>query len=707
MLVRLAMGFFEEFNNLFGYDWWGTGTADKEPEKEHGETNKYQKDDELEALIEDVLFLTEPPPTKEVRYEEHKSHHPPSPLSHPQPSPQLQTTAPHPWQNHQVPVQNQYPPLQGQVPHNPTATIQDNQPIPPSTPYHPPPHPYYYNPYNYMYARQVSQEMPPPTQAQDAEDSQPQARSYSSDDGLSRDQAMKTNSEPLPPLPSPVQNHFFPPPPPPSFYNIPPPPRVFLDSSPDPFMSQAPIGPQQVRARSHEDLLSARTHEAVEDGEITLQTMLEEKLAADAELIESVANEEDLDEEAVHNLEAGRPSPYFFPPLARMNSEDDRHGYPLEEDYLDRDGTIPKVFMAQGHLEYLSLSSSNKSPFPEDASLDLLKEFLDTEDEAEDEEDDTISELDETMMCQTPEGLIGSCSTPTECSMVSGLPSGPCSVPSVKGHLTCCLHSAHCGHQSAQLVTYIHNQDYPSPTSTLPSCPISIALLPDICQVRLDFLHLSLPPPVSGSCDPSNSLTLSTTPGGSVSPHTLCDYIGGTADPLTPDIPHLYAHYNLSHSPSPHPFHQLNLNMAVNFPSTWNIRVAQIRCDLDSSILAPLMAASTCSQWYTSPSGIMDSVNLLSGSTKQFKACIKPDPAACAIKYHFYSVVCNMEDQVQIIGSNVTMCGVTEDEWEVVVPVGGDMGVVVTPGKKQDGGASSFTVGYTLLYDCTGLLGQN
>merc|ERR1719318_1871023 len=259
MLVRLAMGFFEEFNNLFGYDWWGTGTADKEPEKEHGETNKYQKDDELEALIEDVLFLTEPPPTKEVRYEQHKPHHPPSPPSHPL-SPSLQTSPPHPWQN-QVPVQDQYPPLQGhQVPYNPT--IQDNQPIPPSTPYHPPhhpPHPYYYNPYNYMYARQTPQEMPPSTQAQDAEDSQPQARSYSSD-GLSSDQAMKTNSEPLPP-PSPVQNHFFlPPPPHSSFYNSPPPPpRVFLDSSLDTFMSQAPIGPQQLRARSHENLLSART----------------------------------------------------------------------------------------------------------------------------------------------------------------------------------------------------------------------------------------------------------------------------------------------------------------------------------------------------------------------------------------------------------------------------------------------------------------
>jgi hypothetical protein len=32
--TELAMDFFEEFNNLFGYDWWGSGTADDDPEQE-------------------------------------------------------------------------------------------------------------------------------------------------------------------------------------------------------------------------------------------------------------------------------------------------------------------------------------------------------------------------------------------------------------------------------------------------------------------------------------------------------------------------------------------------------------------------------------------------------------------------------------------------------------------------------------------------
>ena len=268
--------------------------------------------------------------------------------------------------------------------------------------------------------------------------------------------------------------------------------------------------------------------------------------------------------------------------------------------------------------------------------------------------------------------------------MVSGHPSGSCTVPSVSGDLTCCLHTARCGQQSAQLVTYIHNEEYPVTTSSVPSCPISIALLPDICQVRLDFLHFSLAPPVGGSCDPDNSITLSTTPGGHITKRPLCGHIADAGDHLSSNIPHLYAHYNRSHSPLPFHYHQLNLHIAVNdFPSTWNIRVAQIRCDLSTSSLTPLMATSSCSQWYTASSTIMDSMILLSGSKNQFRACIKPDQEACAIKYHFYSVVCNMQDKVEIMGTDMSACGGTKDEWEMVVPASDTMGLVVTPGKEQ------------------------
>ena len=59
--TELAMDFFEEFNNLFGYDWWGTGTADDDPEQEVAsqervDTNKIQKDDDLAALAVETMI---------------------------------------------------------------------------------------------------------------------------------------------------------------------------------------------------------------------------------------------------------------------------------------------------------------------------------------------------------------------------------------------------------------------------------------------------------------------------------------------------------------------------------------------------------------------------------------------------------------------------------------------------------------------------
>jgi len=351
-------------------------------------------------------------------------------------------------------------------------------------------------------------------------------------------------------------------------------------------------------------------------------------------------------------------------------------------------------------LDYSSLASSKTTPQPE---VETVKELFNEEEQILDENED-VSEVDETTICQTEEGLIGSCNSPTECAMVSGLPSGSCTVPSVSGNLQCCLHTARCGQKSAQLVTYINNELYPATTSSVQSCPVSIDLLPDICQVRLDFLHFSFKPSVGGACDLANAISLSTTPGGVIAQHPLCGHIEETGDHLSSSVPHLYAHYNLSHSPLPYHHHQLNVHIAVkDFPSTWNIRVAQIRCDLNPSKLTPLMATTSCSQWYTSPSATMDSVILLSGSKNQFKACIKPDQDACGIRYHFYSAVCHKQDQIQIMGTNISACGAVKEELEVVLPATNTMGVVATPGEEQDGGASSYTVGYTLLYDCTDL----
>ena len=290
--------------------------------------------------------------------------------------------------------------------------------------------------------------------------------------------------------------------------------------------------------------------------------------------------------------------------------------------------------------------------------------------------DDDIPELDDAIVCQTPDGKFGTCVSPTECSFVSGVSSSPCKDPSVTEDLTCCVHLATCGQQSPHQVTYIHN-----PTTTnLSSCPISIALHPTVCQIRMDFLRMSFLPPLEGFCNSSNSVTLTSSPGGILFHNALCGTISdGSFGPLSTNIPHLYTHFDLNTDPFPYSIHHLNFLLSVSdFPSTLNIRAVQIPCDADSP--SPLMANPSCSQWYSSPDGIITSLTNLNTDI-QTKVCIKPDPAACAVKYIIHSVECSKEDQVQIMGSDMVLCGVKEKE--LVLPAGIDMGLLVTQVRKM------------------------
>jgi len=732
----LATDFFEEFNSLFGYDWWGkdSGTTTKSPQEE---IRKQDTKNEIDAIMEDLLLTErhrsghEVPAPKSSKEKVDPVNTTPSPNQNPGTTPRFSTPSltsnldlsPPPTpvfdENHapeMEPVARAFDLHAWQAPtvQTPPVSTHHAAHVVPDLPYQVPPpqghgdnNPYphqVYNPYLYpaayvqtpygmqpfhpsMHAAESFSEQGIKSPTPDTEKTDgaqlpsslvppfpfyyfplpyhPHASSVGSDRDPSLDTFMSQ-----PPI-APASGQYEGSPQLMGPWNI---PRMFLDPTMNTFMARG--APAQA-TKDKEDVPSARSYgtEVEDEDRITLQTMLDEKKAADDKLKEKYRVSKDK-----------TTSTLPPPPEARMAEK------PLSREIVD--------LLARAPLDYSSLTSSKTTPQPE---VEAVKEILDDEEEIPDEDVD-VSELDETTICQTEEGLIGSCNTPTECAMVSGLPSGPCTVPSISGNLQCCLHTAWCGQKSAQLVTYINNELYPATTSSVPSCPISIALLPDICQVRMDFLHFSFKPPVGGTCDPANAISLTTTPGGTIAHQPLCGHIAETGDHLSSSIPHLYAHYNLSHSPLPYHYHQLNVHIAVkDFPSTWNIRVAQIRCDLNPSKLTPLMATTSCSQWYTSPSATMDSVILLSGSKNQFRACIKPDPEACGVRYHFYSAVCNKQDKIQIMGSDISACGMANEETEVVLPASNNMGVVVTPGKEQDGGASSYTVGYTLLYDCADL----
>jgi len=745
---NLATDFFEEFNSLFGYDWWGkendseSTTTESPPSTELPPSGRIGKQDartDIDALMEELQLTERHRSGNEITTSAtlnenadivastrspNENQDPIPGLSIPTNSnlgpsqtPVLLSENPEPereqiarafeqsaWQAQTVQTQ----PLSShsQQPAHAVPYLPYQHPLQPGHGYHHYQHPAH-NPYFYpaAYVQTPYGMQPTHPSSYAPESSTEQGTKYKAvTDNAKADDTQPSSS--LPPFPFYYLPYPFPPyPQVPSmgatrdpsldtFMSQSPPiaptsgqyegssqimgpwnmPRMFLDPSMNTFM--APGAPAQT-VKDEEDVPSARSYGTVveeeEDEKITLQTMLEEKKAAD--------------DKSRENHEESNDNSSTIPPLeARMT------GKTRSRDALN--------LLVRTPLDYSSLTSSKTTPQP---IVEAVKELFDDEEEILDENED-VSEVDETTICQTEEGLIGSCNTPTECAMVSGLPSGSCTVPSVSGNLQCCLHTARCGQKSAQLVTYINNELYPATTNSVSSCPISIALLPDICQVRLDFLHFSFKPPVGGTCDLDNAISLSTTPGGVIAQQPLCGHIAETGDHLSSSVPHLYAHYNLSHSPLPYHYHQLNVHIAVkDFPSTWNIRVAQIRCDVNPSKLTPLMATTSCSQWYTSPSATMDSVILLSGSKNQFRACIKPDQEACGIRYQIYSAVCNKQDQIQIMGSNISTCGAGKEEREVVLPATNTMGVVVTPGKEQDGGASSYTVGYTLLYDCADL----
>lgn len=104
--------------------------------------------------------------------------------------------------------------------------------------------------------------------------------------------------------------------------------------------------------------------------------------------------------------------------------------------------------------------------------------------------------------CRNGEGV---CLPAGTCKDAAGGPIiGDCS-----GHQVCCKVSL--SHQAVTdlYISYWTNQHYPRPQINQTSSSLNIKLQSDVCQVRLDFLDLVLPPPSSGcSCSPENSLEI-------------------------------------------------------------------------------------------------------------------------------------------------------------------------------------------------------
>ncbi|KAJ6642074.1 hypothetical protein Bhyg_07020 [Pseudolycoriella hygida] len=188
--------------------------------------------------------------------------------------------------------------------------------------------------------------------------------------------------------------------------------------------------------------------------------------------------------------------------------------------------------------------------------------------------------------CTGINDLTGTCVLAGECKDAGGIATGTCTTLTVQA--VCCVYQATCGDTASYNNTYFVNPGYPGSWSGGSSCSLTISpASSDICQVRLDFLDLTLASPSGDGVCNRDAMTIS---GGSSSVPALCGTNGGQ---------HVYVNFDGSQS--------ISINIAASSSFTlgrkWHIKVTQIDCN--SALIAP----SGCLQYYWGSSGVIRSFN--------------------------------------------------------------------------------------------------
>ncbi|GJQ88051.1 hypothetical protein Trydic_g12973 [Trypoxylus dichotomus] len=227
-------------------------------------------------------------------------------------------------------------------------------------------------------------------------------------------------------------------------------------------------------------------------------------------------------------------------------------------------------------------------------------------------------------VCPGADGLDGTCYTKRQCSDISGVASGSCA----SNIGVCCVLQRTCGATSSYNNTYFVNPAFPSTMTTGGVCTFIIQKCnPSICQVRIDFLTLTLAQPdANGNCinDAMNIV------GGGANIPTICGENSGL---------HVYVDFN----------GDANIKIVISTSSdtsvarSWKLKIAQIACD------CPTRAPSGCLMYYTDLSGTVRSFNygttvssylLPSGQpgTRQlantnYGICVRMVPGYCGIQW--------------------------------------------------------------------------
>ncbi|XP_018013364.1 uncharacterized protein LOC108670405 [Hyalella azteca] len=213
----------------------------------------------------------------------------------------------------------------------------------------------------------------------------------------------------------------------------------------------------------------------------------------------------------------------------------------------------------------------------------------------------------------------GVCLRVADCALAGGTSYGSCAGGIIGA---CCVFEKKCDQNSNAYVTQFTNPRYPSPTTGIGECKLTVNPMHDnVCQFRLDFDEFS----VVGPDDSSDCVTdfLGVTGGSSVP--KLCGDLTGQ---------HVYVNVKPASGPI-----ELSMDTATtDFGSRqWNIRVTQIPCG------SPQLAPPGCLQFYNQTSGTVRSLNFrdslpLAGETFQLQnqnygVCINSKVGYCELTW--------------------------------------------------------------------------
>ncbi|CAL4070162.1 unnamed protein product, partial [Meganyctiphanes norvegica] len=215
--------------------------------------------------------------------------------------------------------------------------------------------------------------------------------------------------------------------------------------------------------------------------------------------------------------------------------------------------------------------------------------------------------------CTGDGGSSGICYTSSTCTSQGGTIDGTCA----SGFGKCCITTLFCDGRSSNNGTIIRSPGYPTYFNYAKTCPQTITLADDICQVRLDITSLELAPPdTTGNCI-NDYLQVS-------QDDKIDKYCGVTTDN------HFYLDVDPSSSNS------LLFNFVTDSSSNnrrWSITVYQLTCTQTGK------APTGCGQYYTSESGTIKGLNSGGTANKEYLSglkyaiCVRREINKCSTTY--------------------------------------------------------------------------